>query len=351
MIVKNEEHIIERALESVKDIVDYYIISDTGSSDLTPKIIKEFMDQHNISGEIHFDKWLNYGHNRNYNLLHQPKSDIIIDYNLLLDADETVVIHNLNDFYRYMDDGVDGLNFLYKNNNLKYFKTKLISTSKDWIYKGKTHEYITTFGHFKKTIETDLAEIIEYYDGGNRSTKFENDVKILERELEINPNDRARHLFYLGRSYYDLKNYKKAIENFEKCKNTTKWDEELYQCYLYRGLGFLQLDQPGNAAKELIMSYIIRPTRIEGLYYLISHYIQNNQHYLAYPLVELIKDIKLPSPDNDILFVHNDVYEWKFFAAAATVYYKLGMYDKANYCFNEIKHLDNGWVKQNEKFF
>ena len=33
MIVKNEEEILERSVDSVKDIVDEFIIVDTGSTD------------------------------------------------------------------------------------------------------------------------------------------------------------------------------------------------------------------------------------------------------------------------------------------------------------------------------
>ena len=40
MIVKNESHIIHECLESVYKHIDYWVISDTGSTDNTQKIIK-----------------------------------------------------------------------------------------------------------------------------------------------------------------------------------------------------------------------------------------------------------------------------------------------------------------------
>ena len=43
MIVKNESLVIERMLKSVIDIIDYYIIVDTGSTDNTIECIKTFM--------------------------------------------------------------------------------------------------------------------------------------------------------------------------------------------------------------------------------------------------------------------------------------------------------------------
>ena len=54
MIVKNESAIIEQTLSNLlsKIKIDYYVISDTGSTDNTKQIIKNFFDSKNILGEI-----------------------------------------------------------------------------------------------------------------------------------------------------------------------------------------------------------------------------------------------------------------------------------------------------------
>ena len=52
MIVKNEANVILRCLKSVKNIVDYYYIADTGSTDGTPKIIENYLVQNNLKGEV-----------------------------------------------------------------------------------------------------------------------------------------------------------------------------------------------------------------------------------------------------------------------------------------------------------
>ncbi|MDD6910576.1 glycosyltransferase [Actinobacillus minor] len=41
MIVRNEEKVIERCLNRVKDHIDYWVIVDTGSDDKTPDLIQK----------------------------------------------------------------------------------------------------------------------------------------------------------------------------------------------------------------------------------------------------------------------------------------------------------------------
>ena len=45
MIVKNEEQVLARCLDSVADLVDEMIIVDTGSSDATKEIASRYTDQ------------------------------------------------------------------------------------------------------------------------------------------------------------------------------------------------------------------------------------------------------------------------------------------------------------------
>ena len=66
MIVKNESHIIENTLEKLcqKINFDYWVICDTGSTDNTPQIITDFFNKKGIKGELFYDEWVNFAHNR-----------------------------------------------------------------------------------------------------------------------------------------------------------------------------------------------------------------------------------------------------------------------------------------------
>lgn len=45
MIVKDEEKVLKRCLDSLKDIADEFIIVDTGSKDKTKEIAKRYTDK------------------------------------------------------------------------------------------------------------------------------------------------------------------------------------------------------------------------------------------------------------------------------------------------------------------
>ena len=47
-ICKDESHVIERMLTSVKSIVDLIVVNDTGSTDGTQDLIKKFGQENNI---------------------------------------------------------------------------------------------------------------------------------------------------------------------------------------------------------------------------------------------------------------------------------------------------------------
>src|SRR5207302_2601790 len=63
MIVKNEARVIQRCLESVRPLADYFMIEDTGSIDGTQEIIRVWLDQNNLRGEVFEERWQDFANN------------------------------------------------------------------------------------------------------------------------------------------------------------------------------------------------------------------------------------------------------------------------------------------------
>ena len=62
MIVKNEASVIRRCLASVRPIIDHWVIVDTGSTDGTQSIIREYL--RDVPGELHERPWRDFASNR-----------------------------------------------------------------------------------------------------------------------------------------------------------------------------------------------------------------------------------------------------------------------------------------------
>lgn len=78
MIVKNEEDVLARALDSIKDAVDEIIIVDTGSTDKTKEIASKY------TNKIYDFEWINdFSAARNFAF-----SKATMDYQMWLDADD-----------------------------------------------------------------------------------------------------------------------------------------------------------------------------------------------------------------------------------------------------------------------
>ena len=86
-IVKNESHIIKEMLESMIPFIDRYDITDTGSDDGTPELIKEFMKERDIPGEVYLSDWKGFGESRTEAL---SNCDDKATYAWMIDADDKV---------------------------------------------------------------------------------------------------------------------------------------------------------------------------------------------------------------------------------------------------------------------
>lgn len=80
MIVKNEEQILKRCLDSLSDIMEEIIIVDTGSTDNTKAIASQYTDK------VYDYEWNdNFSEARNYSFVHAT-----MDYVYVADADEVL---------------------------------------------------------------------------------------------------------------------------------------------------------------------------------------------------------------------------------------------------------------------
>ena len=143
MIVKNESHIIASTLKNILEHVkiDYWVISDTGSTDDTVDIIQEFFKERNIDGELFQDGWKDFGTNRSKALEHAYNKS---DYIFIFDADD--LIHGQIALPIHFDKDMYQLPF---ENPTSYYRSVLISNRMRWKYNGVLHEMLANIDPIK----------------------------------------------------------------------------------------------------------------------------------------------------------------------------------------------------------
>jgi len=315
-IVKNEGKIIKRLIDSCREIIDYYVIIDTGSTDNTLEIIDRELND--IKGEVYKSEFVNFGHNRT-ELVRKAKGKA--DYLLLADADFT--IHWNKDFDKSKLTA-DMYHLRYEG-GLDFAQALFVSGHKDWYYKGVTHEYITS-DVLNQPIELRSLWINHHFDGGTRHEKLVRDKELLEKDILENPSE-VRSYFYLAQTYANMKNYKQAIKFYQERVNKGGWPEEVYYSKYQIGIMLANLKENDKAKLAYLDGYDFRPHRFECLYSLGVLCREQKKYNQAKLYFEKIKS--MPYPGNDLLFVHKVQYDIMTDFELGICYFYTGEYEKA----------------------
>ena len=345
MIVKNETKVLPRLIKSVYPYIDYYVIVDTGSTDGTPELIKAEMDKYKIPGEIHHHEWVNFGHNRQDALERAVKANKA-DWLLFIDADEELGVSD-PEFYKHFEPGMS-----YKiekhHGSMRYAVPHIINISHHkWEWKGVVHNYLEPLTGGQNT--TLKNPWIIYHSGeGAKSQgvspeeKYLRDAKMLEAELEKNPND-SRSQFYLAQSYKDagFPHLRKAYENYlKRSKMTHGWMDENYVSLVEAGRISALIGKPFPETMTLLLAaHELRPERAEALYHLARICRLNNTPHQAYLFAKASVENDMP---HEGLFIIHTIYQWKRWDELAVAASQTGKYQESiNACDQIFKQLNN----------
>ena len=350
MIVRNEAKNIKRLLNSVKDSIDYYVICDTGSTDDTPKIIEETMQEYGIPGEIHYHDWKNFGHNRTLALyaatlaLFEKRHNC--DRVLVIDADEKLEVTDPLWYERL--DRERTYEIMKKDGIMTYPVPHLINIKHEThVWKGPAHNYVYKVNARPSLLPPKGVAIIRDSSTlGGKSSRFKTtkekylyDASLFEAELKKNPTD-ARSQFYLAQSYKDAKEYDKAIEHYLKRANMQNtWEQERYVSFFNTGLLYEVNKDIKNAidaytqAFNLIPSRAEAPTRLGDLLRGVGN-LKKSSDIAQRALAEL----KVTDKE---LFRIDYYYDWGLLNCAFSTAFLLKDYEKAEIYINKLVELIN----------
>jgi len=330
MIVKNEKDVIKRCLASVKPFIDYWVIFDTGSSDGTQEIIKEYLKD--VPGELYESPWVNFAHNRNEAL---AISKTKADYSLFIDADEYwecalgFSLKNLDKDCYYITMRKRG------ENTLEFKRTALVDNHLEWMWEGVLHE--TPHCPHMKRIGF-LKNVINFFtDEGARAKdpqKYLKDARLLEDLLEKEP-DNSRHVFYLGQSYLLAGEDMLARKSFEKrAAMVSNNPAETYTAMYVVARLQEKAGELDKALEGYFKAHQFRPSRAEPLYWIASIYRRQENYLLAYLVSKYGSSISYP--EGEMLYVEYPTYEYGMLLEYANNCFLLGKVEEGLEVCNRI---------------
>ena len=305
LMIRNEEKILRRCLESVKGVVDAFCISDTGSTDSTCQIAEEFLEEN--PGCLAKSVWKDFGHNRSLSFtaaqdwLKSEGWNLKDTYGILLDADMEFVPGTLKE-QRLVD---VGYTLIQVAGNLEYPNARLIRMDFPWVCRGVTHEY---WDGPAMHLSKEICYINDHNDGGCKSDKFTRDLALLMKGLEEDPRN-VRYIFYIAQTFHSLEKWTDAIKWYMKRIEVGGWFEEVWYSMYMISKTQVALGNLIEAEMWVQKAYEFRPQRAEAIYHFVRHLRSIGQVHKAMHYINLGK--KIP-PSTDALFIEQDVYKGLF---------------------------------------
>ncbi|OEH86530.1 glycosyl transferase [Desulfuribacillus stibiiarsenatis] len=320
MIVKNEEELLSRCLESAKDLVDEINIVDTGSTDRTKEIASQYTDR------IYDFEWINnFAAARNESFKYATK-----DYILYLDADDVILEKDRVAFKKlketldpsvvsvsmYYNAGVDE----YGNVTLTYRRNRLIKREKDFTWHGDCHQYLAAHG---KIINSDVAITHKKVRHSVGRT-----ISIYEKKIERGDTFTARDYFYYGNELRENEHYEKAIESYSKnIAMKEGWLEDKIFACIYRGDCYRYLRDIDNELLSLFQSFQFSEPKAEACSR-IGYVFQRRRDYPTAIFWYVLATQQVPDSSR-WSFTYPAYHTWYPHLQLCVCYYNMQNYQKA----------------------
>lgn len=356
MMVKNEKKRLKITLNSIANFADSITVYDTGSTDNTIQIFKDFSEKHSIPLRLKEGEFVDFSTSRNI-ALEFVESFEDVDYALLMDVNDEL---KGGDKLRIISEKEikhkDRTCYLlcqqwYSPEYTKYYNTRFIKIRNGWRYKGSVHEYLWNDNKKEKNRITD--EIVLYQDrtqdDDKTSKRFDRDKVFLMKDYDKDPKD-SRTLFYLAQTCACLHDYEEAYYYYKCRTQVDGFKEEKFHSYLRLG------DMASRLGHEWsdIMTWFIKAfeftARVEPLVKIATHYRDVKKWKLAYMHISMACELKYP--ENTILFVDNNSYEYTRWHIMGIVGYCTSRFEEGEAAVRKaIETRDQEVDKGNLKFY
>lgn len=362
-IMKNEEHVLHRMLDSIKTIVDGICMIDTGSTDKSIECLRKWGEDNNIETHIFERKFDNFENSRNFSIekareIFLSKKDKHQYYGFWLDCDEQLKIDDR--LFNKEEFNKDLYMFTTHIGSMTYTRNECYRLDGDFKFYGPVHEFIVPKDPSAKLTSGIMPgiDVIVKMDGGSwkedTAIKYRNHATMLEEYINYKDRD-PRWVFYTAQSYHDSACVKgNPLENNERLRRSLKYYEErlnissgyyeerFYAQYRIATI-YMRLNRPWeDTLAQLLKAYSIDPMRAEPFKLIIEYYQQIGEWNLSYLYSKFAYNtyhgVNL-YPDR-VLFVDNTIYQWRFAELYANACYHVGKKEDAKQVYYNLIEIN-----------
>ena len=259
MIVKNEEKVIGRCLDSISNIVDEIIIVDTGSTDNTKSIVSQYTDK------IYDFEWVNdFAKARNYSFSKATK-----EYIFWLDADDVVLEEDRKKLIK-LKEGMDGTvdvytmiyNYSQDENGMPLIvqrRERIVKKENNYKWQSPIHEVLVPTGNI---VDTDITITHEKHE----IKDLNRNLKIFEAMIKNHEEFDDRQEYCYAKELYFLQHIPEAIKQYNKFINKYINEYDKRKDLLYSALIELSdcYKRIGNEKKEWQTLFLILQNQLPG---------------------------------------------------------------------------------------
>lgn len=244
LIAKNEEALLPRCLNSVKDL-DGIVVCDTGSTDRTLEVAREF-----DAVTCQFPWCDDFSKARNYALSHATT-----DWILSIDCDE--FLHDVDAVREtvVLAEAAGALavsvRMIAEDNGQWFWFPRLFKRSPRVWWEGAIHNHISVTGFDAGNVQITHGFSPAHHQDPHRA------LRILERVVKETGN--AREMYYLGREYWYKKQYDEAIRVLRQYVGRSEFLPEKADAFLFMARAHWLQSRPDDARVACAQALILNP--------------------------------------------------------------------------------------------